>query len=83
MEKDILKIAQEYGRKAGYDIVSSAGERNGYKYFDIINESLIGRKTGLPRIIKISLTGRILPVDNLAEIMWATKQKNAIKSASK
>ena len=83
MAKNVLQIAQDYGRKIGYDIVSPAGERNGYKYFDMINESLIGRKTGLPRIIKISSTGRIYYVDNLTEIMWATKQKNEIKAAVK
>lgn len=83
MTKNALQIAQEYGRKTGYDIVSPAGERKGYKYFDMINESLIGGKTGLPRIIKISSTGRIHPVDNLSDIMWATKQKNDIKAAVK
>lgn len=66
MTKNVLQIAQEYGRKAGYDIVFQNVERNGYKYFDMINESLIGKKTGLPRIIKISSIGPIYHVDNLS-----------------
>ena len=40
-------IAQAYGDKHGYDIVTPAGVRDGYAYLDITNKSLIGRKTGL------------------------------------
>lgn len=72
--KEAIEIAREYALKRGYDIVTPAGERDGYKYFDMIREDLIGIKSGLPRIVKIDNIGQLFPVDDLSEIMWASKQ---------
>ena len=73
-------IAQAYGDEHGYNIVTPAGVRNGYAYFDITNESLIGRKTGLPHILKIDDYGRVTETRLIPEVMWAIRQ---IKEASK
>lgn len=73
-------IAQAYGDKHGYDIVTPAGARNGYAYFDITNKSLLGRQTGLPHILKINDSGRVTETRSIPEVMWAIKQ---IKEASK
>ncbi len=73
-------IAQAYGDKHGYNIVTPAGVRNGYAYFDITNKSLLGRKTGLPHILKINDNGRVISTRSIPEVMWAIKQ---IKEASK
>lgn len=73
-QEEKQSLAQAYGNKHGYDIVTPAGERNGYAYYDITNKSLISRKTGLPHILKINDAGRITETRSIPEIMWAIKQ---------
>lgn len=67
-------IAQTYGERRGYDIVTPAGVRDGYSFFRITNKSLIGRKTGLPHILKINDNGRVISTRSIPEVMWAIKQ---------
>ena len=73
-------IAQTYGERHGYDIVTPAGVRDGYAYFHITNKSLVGRKTGLPHILKINNNGRVISTRSIPEVMWAIQQ---IKAAAK
>jgi len=67
-------IAQTYGKRRGYDILTPAGIRDGYSYFHITNKSLVGRKTGLPHILKINDNGRVISTRSIPEVMWAIQQ---------
>ena len=69
------KIALEYAKQQGYDTIRNAGEKDGYKYFHYYNLATLGHKLGLPHILKIDDLGRIIPVDNFTEIMWASHQE--------
>lgn len=71
---EAIEIARRYALKRGYDIITPAGEKDGYKYFDIFREDLKGIKSGLPRIVKVSPHGRAIFVENISEIMWANAQ---------
>lgn len=73
-QEEKFDIAEAYGKRHGYDIVTPAGVRNGYSYFDITNESLIGRKTGLPHILKVNDNGRVIQTRSIPEITWALRQ---------
>ena len=75
MAIDFDKIALEYAKQQGYDTIRNAGEKDGYKYFHYYNLATLGHKLGLLHILKIDDLGRIIPVDNFTEIMWASHQE--------
>ena len=87
MTKAPLDIARKYAEKQAYgdlrfDLIQAAGSRGGYDYFVIGSSQLRGRKTGKPRVVKVSTeTLRLAPVERLDEIMWAVG--NAFKRDDK
>lgn len=56
------KIALKYTIEHGYDSIRPAGERNGYKYFNYYNVSNLGRKTGMPKFVKIDNNGNCIDI---------------------
>lgn len=72
---DYYQIALNKAKEMGYDIVRPAGERDGWKYFNIVKSWLIGHKIGLPKFLKISTNGNdIAMAEGWDEIGWAIHQ---------
>lgn len=80
-QEEKLAVAQRYGDSRGYPMVTPAGDRDGYSYFEMTNETLLGRKTGIPRILKVGESGRVTLTRNIPEVMWAVRQLKERKEA--
>lgn len=82
MKYNTRQIAENHAKTLDYngvvhDVVRNAGTRNGYDYFVITSTALLGRKTGLPYVAKISTaTGNVATVDRLDEKMRAIAKSN-------
>ena len=77
MSIDKNAIARQYTSQSGFDSLRAAGNDNEWTYFHVFNKVNIGRKTGLPHVIKINDTGQITVVKELKEIMWAVLHEEA------
>lgn len=78
---DYYQIALNKAKEMGYDIVRPAGERNGWKYFNIVKSWLIGHKIGLPKFLKISTNGNdIAMAEGWDEIGWAIHQAKILNA---
>lgn len=71
-----------FANKHHFDIVHFCAKQNGYAYFHL---DFTGRPryTGLPHIIKVNATKKILIVTNLDEIYWAFNQLHSLDNSSK
>lgn len=72
---DYLKIATDYANSLGYDAIRYAGEENFHQYFHYFRNEDVGKKLGLPLILKITKQGRINEVINTSEINRATRRE--------
>ncbi|WP_288509469.1 hypothetical protein [uncultured Prevotellamassilia sp.] len=78
---DYYQIALDKAKEMGYDIVRPAGERDGWKYFNIVKSWLIGHKIGLPKFLKISTNGNdIAMAEGWDEIGWAIHQAKILNA---
>lgn len=76
---DYDQIALSKAKEPGYDTIRYCGERDGWKYYRLVKACLIGKKTGLPKYIRISRNGSpIVFVEDLQETMWAIGQENTL-----
>ena len=58
-KKELDKIALDYGKSHGLSTVSFAFEDEAGLIYHLSDDSIIGRKTGLPHFIRVSLSGEI------------------------
>lgn len=78
---DYYQIALDKAKEMGYDIVRPAGERDGWKYFNIVKSWLIGHKIGFPKFLKISTNGNdIAMAEGWDEIGWAIHQAKILNA---
>ena len=77
-DMDYQKIAEEYARKGGHDIVTHCASKNGYEYFRL-NYRERPRYLGLPLVIKIDKNGKIQIVTERSIIFWAVNQSKDIE----
>lgn len=78
---DYYQIALDKAKEMGYDIVRPAGERDGWKYFNIVKSWIIGHKIGLPKFLKISTNGNdIAMAEGWDEIGWAIHQAKILNA---
>ena len=72
---DYLKIATDYANSLGYDAIRYAGEENFQQYFHYYRNEDVGKKLGLPHILRITKQGKINEVVNTSEINRATRRE--------
>ena len=73
MAIDFDKIALDYAKSIGHDLVRFAGEQNGYRYYHT-DRFKRPRYLGNPHIIKINSVRVVFEVIELAELLNAYKR---------
>lgn len=73
---DTYKIAQNYAQKHKWDNAKKCAAKEHFVYYLLSAERFIGKKIGLPAILRVSdITGEVSFVSQTEEIMWAISQQ--------
>jgi hypothetical protein len=77
---DYYQIALDKAKELGYDTIRFAGVRKGWRYFHLIKYSLIGKKVGLPKYVRIDCNGIVLRLEERDDIIWALHQEISLNN---